>query len=326
MTADKNNDHTMDSLLVKYMLGETTATEKALAEQWIHGSPEQEKYFEQLKQLWQTTSRNIVSPPVDDAWERFLQRREHTTKTRSSQTILLRRLAAAAAVLLILIVGGKIMYQSFHPAAKLFTLSSGNGVLTDTLADKSIVTLNKNSKLLYPLQFTGKSRSVRLEGEAFFDVAQQNSHPFIVHIKDLTVTVLGTSFNIDAEGDSTEIIVASGSVKVTGKNNAVQLQAHERAVFSPGTGLLIKMPVDNKLYNYYRTQVFSCDNTPLQELVVTLNKAYSSNIVITNPELEDLRITTTFHHSQPLDSILAIIRQTFSQVSISREGNRIIIK
>jgi ferric-dicitrate binding protein FerR (iron transport regulator) len=327
MTADKGKDNLMDGLLVKYLLQETSAEENARAEQWINASPDHTKYFEQLGQIWQSSiSPDADSPSEAEAWERFRQRvRQKQKHEQRPAPVILKRSMAAAAVLLIMIAGGWMWYSHVHSPGSLLTITSGNGILTDTLTDKTIVTLNKNSKLSCPARFAGKNRSVRLEGEAFFNVAPQENRPFIVHVNNITVTVLGTSFNINGTDHATEIIVASGSVKVTGRENSIQLDAHEKVKVSAENGLLKKEKVDNELYNYYRTREFICNNTPLSELVATLNEAYNAHIMITDPQLERLPITTTFHRSQPLDSILTIIKQTFDHVSFSKEGNQIIL-
>nr|WP_253906481.1 FecR family protein [Chitinophaga sp. SYP-B3965] len=85
------------------------------------------------------------------------------------------------------------------------------------LADGSTIIVNSSSKLRYPEKFSGKNRSIYLdEGEAFFKVAEDPTHPFVVHSGDIATTALGTSFNIRAYSREKKITVAllTGKVKV----------------------------------------------------------------------------------------------------------------
>lgn len=67
-----------------------------------------------------------------------------------------------------------------------------------TLSDGTKVWLNSFSELRYPVNFTGKKREVILAGEAYFDVAGDPEHPFVVKVNDLDISVLGTQFNVNA--------------------------------------------------------------------------------------------------------------------------------
>lgn len=327
MNADKDSENFADDLLVKYLLKEANTEEKVLAEQWINASAEHQKHFKQLSGVWDLShTLQTDSPSAQDAWTRFQQRVQQSAKTSPKPVLSIKKWMAAAAILAIVVSGSWLWYRHASLPHGLLTISSGATPLTYTLKDNTIVTLNKNSTISYPSQFDKNNRSVQLQGEAFFEVKQDKSHPFIVHVNDITVTVLGTSFNINEKRSETEIIVKSGRIKVTGSKNSVQLQEGEKVIISSKTDLLKKEMADNELYSYYRTQEFVCNNTPLNELVATLNEAYDAHIKIANVQTNQLLITTTFHRSQPLDTILSIITQTLPQVTYTKEGNEIILK
>jgi transmembrane sensor len=84
------------------------------------------------------------------------------------------------------------------------------------LPDGSKVWLNAGSTLDYPKQFNGKTRAVQLQGEAYFEVAKNAEHPFIVHTKTFDIKVLGTGFNVRAypDEDSAVTSLVHGSVEV----------------------------------------------------------------------------------------------------------------
>jgi len=85
------------------------------------------------------------------------------------------------------------------------------------LSDGTIITLNSETTLKYPATFDGPTRDVYLNGEAFFDVAKDHAHPFIVHAGKMSVRVLGTAFNIKSYANDThsETTLIRGAIEVT---------------------------------------------------------------------------------------------------------------
>ena len=70
-----------------------------------------------------------------------------------------------------------------------------------TLQDGTVVWLNSETKMRYPVQFSGQNREVWLEGEAYFKVAKNEKQPFVVKTENMDVRVLGTEFNLKAYAD-----------------------------------------------------------------------------------------------------------------------------
>ena len=89
------------------------------------------------------------------------------------------------------------------------------GEYSITLSDGTIVYLNAESELRYPVKFVGEDRRVYLSGEAYFDVVHDKAHPFVVDVKNSTVRVLGTSFDVRAYADEDEVLttLVQGSVR-----------------------------------------------------------------------------------------------------------------
>lgn len=88
------------------------------------------------------------------------------------------------------------------------------------LSDGTKVHLNAESQLTYPICFSDKERIVQVEGEAYFDVAPDKAHPFIVQTPHTSIRVTGTSFNVrayaDEEVESTTLI--SGAIEISSEN------------------------------------------------------------------------------------------------------------
>jgi transmembrane sensor len=163
-----------------------------------------------------------------------------------------------------------------------------------------------------------------MKGEAFFHVSPDKKKPFIIRVNDVTIRVVGTSFNVRSANGITEVIVETGVVQVTHHNKTVELRKDEKIKVQQKDSALVKDKVQDRLYNYYRSKQFVCDNTPLWKLVEILNEAYNSNIVIENPKLRGLLLTAPFDN-ESLDRILEVIHETFN-IKVIKQQDRIILQ
>ena len=314
-----------DALLVKYLLGEILPAERQEVEGWMAASAENQHYFDQLKTIWDHSRQHqeYTTPDSEAAWQRFQQRRQpQTAPTPAAATGKLRpkkRRWAAAAAVACLVVGG-LLYVWLRPEKRVW--EAGNTVTSLTLPDGTAVTLNKQARLTYNRQFGTQTRTVQLQGEGYFDVATVTGRPFIIQAGTVQVRVLGTAFNIRSNPQVTEVIVARGRVSVRHQQQEVQLGAQQKAVVVAGQATIAKQTIRGTLYDYYKTRTFVCQQTPLKELVAALNEAFPEAHIHTDPRVDSLQITATFHQ-QPLDTILSVLQQTFSQVSIDRQNGQI---
>nr|WP_255578217.1 FecR family protein [Chitinophaga sp. sic0106] len=211
------------------------------------------------------------------------------------------------------------------PAATQLELVAASSPVTDTLPDGSIITLNKNSRIQYASNFD-TNRHITLEGEAFFNVATDPSHPFVLKTGDVQVRVLGTSFNVKSNQQQVEVIVETGAVEVNKKSETVQLQQNEKAVMAQNSSAIVKASNKDELYNYYRTQTFVCNGTPLWQLAEIFSNAYGVKVDITNTDIRNEGITSVFMYST-IEENLRLLEET-SQVKITVEkvGDTYILK
>jgi ferric-dicitrate binding protein FerR (iron transport regulator) len=317
--------HITDDLLVKYLLGEADPEEAEAVNLWVGQSPDNRTYLDQLRQVWEISRELALESTVDEAaaWQRFKTRvgKEKAPVAQTRQFAGWMRIAA----LFLLIAGAALLFYFSNRKAPVqnLTARAGQEILSDTLSDGTVVTLNKNSSLSYPDRFAGNQRVVALKGEAFFSVAPNKDKPFLITVNEVTVKVVGTSFNIRSENGTTEVIVESGVVQVIRKNQVLQLKPKEKAVVKKDS-TMYKAVETEQLYNYYRTREFVCDNTPLWKLVAVLNEAYGANIVIGRDDLRNMPLTTTFNN-ESLERILDVIRTTFD-ITVVRQNNTIILQ
>jgi len=322
-----NFDHINDDLLVKYVLGEATEEERLWVEGWINRSIANKKQYEDFKTIWEESKALATVSMVDEnlAWQRFKARIDRPTQTAIVKNMNPVRWWRIAALFVIIIGAGYLGYILLNEKpVQNIVVASGQATKTDTLPDGSVVTLNKNSELDYPSMFKGQTRTIHLKGEAFFNVTPNREKPFIINVNDITVRVVGTSFNVRSANGITEVIVETGVVQVIRNNKMVELHPNEKTKVAEQDSVLVKDRVEDKLYNYYRSKQFVCDNTPLWKFVEVLNEAYGANIIIENPKLRGLLLTAPFDN-ESLDRILDIIHETFDIIVI-KEKDRIILR
>ncbi|HEY6505525.1 MAG TPA: FecR domain-containing protein [Chitinophagaceae bacterium] len=313
---------------MKHLIGEATPSETEQVMQWLAADASNQGYYNQLKQVWDT-SRQLASVSAADenkAWERFQQRtREPKENKTLLRTVRYGWMKVAASIILVIGLGlmGYWLINNNKPVKEML-VETQQAVLKDTLPDGSVVTVNKRSSISYPSRFTRDARKITLKGEAFFDVTPDKKKPFIISVNDVQVTVVGTSFNVKSINGNTEVIVETGVVSVTKAGQTVELNAGEKLLAEEKDSVLAKEKVSDKLYNYYRSKEFVCDDTPLWKLAEVLNDAYNVSIVIGRPELRDLRMNTTFNN-ESLDQVLNVISLTFS-IKVTKEGDKIILQ
>lgn len=166
------------------------------------------------------------------------------------------------------------------------------------LSDGTKVFLNAGSRLIYPENFTGKNREVFLEGEAFFEVKRDQSHPFTVQVEDIRIKVLGTKFNISAYYSDNLIETALAEGKVIIEQNSaglfetgIELVPDQLASFNRTTRKIDIKAVDTDNYTLWTKGILKFESTDLNRIVKQLERYYNIRFQISDPLLRDLRIS-----------------------------------
>lgn len=313
---------------MKHLLGEASPEEEQAVNEWMNENATNKEYYNQFKKILDRSKELAADSTLDvnKAWERFQKRvavQNETPKVLKRGRFSWMRVAAS--IILIAGLGIAAYFMINNNGPKEMVAQTGENVLIDTLPDGSVITLNKRSTITYPSKFKGNTRAIALKGEAFFNVAPDKKKPFIISVNDVQVTVVGTSFNIKSENGNTEVVVETGIVRVNRSGKTVELIAGEKIIMSANDSNAAKEKVSDKLYNYYRSKEFVCDDTPLWKLVQVVNEAYNAKIIIGRKELNDKTLTTTFNN-ESLEQVLEVIRLTFDITVIKKEDGQIILQ
>jgi transmembrane sensor len=181
-------------------------------------------------------------------------------------------------------------YAGYVQPVKLMTAVTGSGERKLlTLSDGTKIWLSPSSALEYPDQLTGNLREVKLEGEAFFEVAKDKRHPFVIHSGRMDTRVVGTSFDIRAFRSQANytVTVVTGIVKVSavglpgGKQKMVTLKPDEQSRFDRKDGSLAAMAWPGAKEMLKRKDgILDYDGAPVEEVIGDLCRYYNLHIVL----------------------------------------------
>lgn len=194
------------------------------------------------------------------------------------------------------------------------------------LSDGTRIWMNAESVLRYPTSFVEKKREVFLEGEAFFEVAKDVRHPFVVHTDRHSVEVLGTSFNISAYPDyRIYTTLAEGCIKVSTAKASVVLNPDQQAVIGPDNDDILTSNVPAYLFTSWAKGNYEFRNTSLAEIVAQLSRWYNVDIYFKNESLKNKRFAGIIFRDEELNFAIEVIERV-SNVHFTREGETIYIE
>jgi len=293
-------------------------------------------------QLLQVTKKvdlyyQLKNYPNQIAWEKVqnqIQNHAHNNRTRLRRLISnpLMRIAATVLVAALLSVGGYEIFTRWDESSQTIELTASNQLVkTITLPDGTLVSLNSDTHFSYPKKFGNHTREVTIQGEAFFEVKPNKNKPFIIHVGNAQIKVLGTSFNVNAYPHSNlmEVIVKTGKVQVTTmisetiKHNELILNPGDKGTLVLSNNALLKIQNENLNYLAWKTHDLIFKATSLGEVIGLLEKVYKVNIQLNDPRLNELLLTAHFNNYS-LDVVLKVIETTFQLKTQVTDGQYIL--
>ncbi|KDN54196.1 FecR family protein [Flavobacterium seoulense] len=217
----------------------------------------------------------------------------------------------------------KIVYNTLKvPYGKRFKL---------TLSDGTIVNINSGSTLRYPEQFGIKGkRTVYLTGEAFFEVAKDKEHPFIVNANQVDIKVLGTKFNVSAypENPTVNSTLVEGSIQMfetKNESNAIILKPDQMATWHNNSKTITTKVIDTGFYTAWIQGELAFKDTPFSTIAKIIQRTYDVEIINENSDLARQNFTGTIKISESsVENILELLkRDTPFNYSINKNTIRI---
>lgn len=195
-----------------------------------------------------------------------------------------------------------------------------------TLSDKTEVYLNANSRLKYPVNFSGDRREVSLEGEGYFKVTKSDK-PFIVNTKEISVQVYGTEFNINTNKNRyVEALLVSGSVGVTDHYGETMVKPNELYCLNKESGVSKVEVVDVDEFLAWREGMFKFVNKPLEIILEELAAWYGVSFTFKNESIRGLLLNMSLERVQEVDRIVEILEVAAEIKFTKEEGGRYTVK
>ena len=176
------------------------------------------------------------------------------------------------------------------------------------LADGTRVWLNAESRLRYPVAFTGKERKVEMEGEVYFEVAKNKEKPFIVTVNGVDIRVFGTSFNVSAYQEEVVTTLVEGKVQLKKGNEQVILSPNQQAIWSDDE-FRVKQ-VDARNYVLWKEGIFYFEDVDLETILDDMARWYNVNVFYMNPALKEMKFSVEIRRYGDINEILRRIGQT----------------
>lgn len=201
------------------------------------------------------------------------------------------------------------------------------------LADGSKIELNHGAKI--ETHYSVHERTVYLlNGEANFDIAKDPNRPFVVHVSGIRFRALGTVFNVRCNADTVDLIVTEGRVQLLKEDQLEQqigqiqqppiIETFQRAIVSLNSGeldIVIReldaLELEEELI--WRPELIDFSDEPLPVIVEEFNRRNRVQILLDDPSLHHLRLTSIFW-SDNVEAFVRLLESNFN-VNVERRND-----
>lgn len=339
MDESPNNNRFMDSLLFRFLKGDTTAAEEEKVSEWRASAPENEQYFLELDGLLSLTAgafdpgAESEEPPSGEellglgvggssapsgraaphlrpdrgrGHDRGRDRDRGRVRDPSRGVWLMGGVGATAAAILLL------LFSQPDPNASADLLSLGvdefatgaTDVATVQLRDGTIVRLAPRSRLR--LSGSVNEREVMLDGRAYFAVAKMDGHPFTVKTRGGDAVVLGTRFEAEAMGDELRVLVVEGSVALAASGNRVELVAGEMARAVEGAVSAAVSVPDPQRNIAWVGDFLVFQRTPVRDVATEIRQHFDIEVDVLGDDLDEHTVTAWFA-DPTVESVIRVV-------------------
>lgn len=317
----------------------------------LDSKEEQKLLFAEAEHLWKESEKykNQFTTDQKNIFAQILSKIQQAENTKATTTkrktsfiknylnrTLFQKLLKIAAIFLVpvlLFAGGYFLLHHPKPNAEAYIrveVPRGAKRLL-VLPDSTRVWINSECTLKYPEHFVGKTRTVYLVGEAYFEVTKDAVHPFIVSTTEMNVKVLGTGFNVSAYPAAKQVsatlvhgrilayhVNANGIVE-----SKVILSPGERSVFKTKKNVFTVKKVDTRIYTSWKDGRLVFKDTPLSEIMKRINRWYNVDMTANDKTIEQFNYTVDFENDS-LPTVLKVLKE-MTPIRFTISGKRIFV-
>ena len=320
--------------IIKYINNDMDSTEKRKVVEWIRSTPENHKIYNIIKAEYIASSFTEI-PNNNSAF--FFERFKNRIKKKKLSKLIY--VSALFIIMFSFLWNFKFSNSTNvieQETVEVNPIDIPNDVSFITqrgdkkevyLPDGSKIVLNVDSELTYPKAFNDSIREVTLVGEAFFDIKRNVDKPFIVNTNSIKIRVLGTSFNVKsyAKDKKVETTLVTGKVElIKDEETPIILAPSQKAVFYKKENKLEIEKVKSLDVVAWKDGTLIFDKTPLEEVVVDLERKYNTKIIINSKTLLNYEYTGTFDNLS-IEEVLKLLTIS-SPIKYNIENEKIILE
>ena len=304
----------IESIIQKYLQGKTSEEENQQLHQWMQQSPETKKRLFAEKDIWDSYSfhSNLKKYEVTPELELLKKRIEP-----KQATISLKQILKVAAILLVTFgLGWASRFVSFSPETAEVTMQEifvPKGQVNQVfLADGTRIWINSETKLITPTVFSSNERVVKLNGEAFFEVAKDRKRPFKVEVNGQQIKVLGTSFNVRAYENSNviETTLATGQIQLKIGGQTTLLEPGEQSLFNKSEKHLAISKVNPETFSSWKDGRYEFQNEDLLEVFKVVERWYDVEITADKDYFNGMRFSGVIKRNKDAKHFLELLNLT----------------
>lgn len=303
----------LEELIKKVVNNRAVSSEIEELSSYLSDNQIKQRLFDLYKDRWGQSSDELemsIQMKMWDQIKRTLPAEEQQIEPKSAT--LRKRIvqwAGAAAIALILIsTGFYFINKDGVQHSQIVSVDRGQKAKIE-LPDGTQIWLNSASSIIYAEDYNKKNRTVKLDGEAYFDVAKDKNKPFIVDLGAMSVEVLGTTFNVKAykEDSLYTTTLIEGAVRVANSSQTITMVPNEKVVFNKKDNKMQKSETANAEYSHsWYSNDLAFDQESLSEIAKTLERMYNVSIVFETDDIRKVRFSGRIKNNN-LEGVLQLI-------------------
>ena len=297
----------MQELLAKYFEGKASIEELQSIENWIVQNPME---FEQFSAIW-NGSKKFSYPEIPNSFDSIKNKISQDPKKLPMTPRISWKIAAS---FILLAAFSLLAYSYFSSNQNIDTYASvyvsKEDIKQVDLSDGTKVWLKPNSKIEVSNAYNEKNRSVKLKGDAFFEVARNENKPFLIESKDVSVQVLGTSFGITETRQNITVAVKTGKVKVSNEVSETTLIKHQAVTHIIGSDEFVFSNIQDQNQWAWIDKVLTFEETDLKDVISKVEETYGVSIQY-NHSYDQVPFTGRFDNNE-IEEILTILKSSLN--------------
>lgn len=321
--------------LISFITSNQSIEDYSEISEWINAIEENKEEYIRYKNLWAIMQHGNDMP--ETKIQEALSKIRKKPNRRKQSFKLWHFMKYAALVAIVLLCGYLIGTRDFNNKITMNEIFVPNGNRSSVLLpDGSKVWISNGTKLIYPEEFNGKNRIVELEGEGFFDVTQDKTHPFIVKIGQNRIKVLGTKFAVVAYPDDklikAELISGQIQFDVKEKNQTNEFHSYlmnpsQSLTLDKSSGKLSQSRIAVSFYKYWINGVYEFKDETFEELAKKIERVYNVKVNFEEENLKKQLFSGTLSINDNIYTLMEVFKRASGEpFSYKHEGNNIYIK